>query len=246
MYDFKYSAASFHALEGTTLFNSATTGLNECDWNQFLDFHNECVECDATCTQGCTTDDVCFECHPTCRTCTGHKVDECVDCWCGASVDSDGCCTCDSADGFEPLGDKCEQTGCFTEGCDACDKGICIHCAYGYDLHDGECHQCREQDCDDLNLLHLPNCSTKGIRHDTGFCNCDGSHRVDENMCRVCSMGCADCSIDVFGRPVCNVCNEGYVKVDDMPHLCAFLQDDTVIPIGYVHTNSTLITSDEF
>jgi len=59
-------------------------------------------------------------------------------------------------------------------------------------------------------------------------------------------MGCADCSIDVFGRPVCNVCNEGYVKVDDMPHLCAFLQDDTVIPIGYVHTNSTLITSDEF
>jgi hypothetical protein len=55
MYDFKYSAASFDALEGTTLFDSSTSGLNECDWNQYLDHHGKCQECDETCTSGCTS-----------------------------------------------------------------------------------------------------------------------------------------------------------------------------------------------
>merc|ERR1712045_1096864 len=86
-----------------------TDRLVTCDWNQYLDHDGECEECDQTCTRGCTSGDVCFECHPTCRTCTGHASHECVDCWCGASVDADGCCQCDG-EGFEPLGDKCQQT----------------------------------------------------------------------------------------------------------------------------------------
>jgi hypothetical protein len=55
-------------------------------------------------------------------------------------------------------------------------------------------------------------------------------------------MGCKECVIDGFGRPVCEVCDEGYVTVDDMPHLCAFLQSH-VVPIGYALDNGNLITS---
>ena len=246
LFDFRYSAAA--QLEGEGLFASENpAGLINCDWNQYLDHEGECEECDGTCTRGCTSGDVCFECHPTCRTCTGHAVDECVDCWCGAEIDGDGCCMCDGDAGFEASGDKCQQTACFSEGCDACDKGQCIHCEYGYDLHDGACSACREQDCTDLSKKHLPLCEEKGVRHDTGFCNCDSGRNVDDNECRVCSMGCESCTILDNGRPQCNSCYQGYIAIDDMPHLCAFLQDDSAknIPIGYSLSAGTLYNNAE-
>jgi len=234
LYDFRYSASHFDHIESDALFTVDTPFLINCDWNQYLDFEGECEECDATCTSGCTSGDVCYECHASCRTCTGHEVHECVDCWCGAERAADGCCYCDGDAGFANSGDKCQQQGCFSDGCDACNKGQCIHCGYGYDLIDGACRECRENDCDDLDST-LPLCLENGIRHDTGICQCDSSlgTDVDNNECRVCSMGCEYCWIDETGRPYCEFCKEGYYEVDDMPHLCAFLQDETAVPFGY-------------
>lgn len=243
MYDFKYSAAHFDHIESDYLFTMDFPFLIDCDWNQYLDFEGECEECDPTCTSGCTSGDVCYECHASCRTCTGHEVHECVDCWCGAERAADGCCYCDGESGFANSGDKCQQQGCFSEGCDACNKGQCIHCAYGYDLQDGACRECRENDCEDLNMGHLPYCEEKGVRHDTGICNC-GSYmeglEVDNAECRVCSMGCDACLLSPDGRPHCDSCMDGYAHVDDMDHLCAFLQDETAVPFGYLLSGDTL------
>jgi len=149
IFDFKYNAGSSTQLEnpGTTFFN--LNGLSQpgtgkdCDWDQYLNAENECTQCDPTCTSGCTNGEVCFECHPTCRTCTGHRVDECIDCWCGAEVDGDGCCACNGANGFTKHGDKCKQTACFAEGCDACHKDVCIHCKHGFELDEyNVCQRC--------------------------------------------------------------------------------------------------------
>merc|ERR1712038_445882 len=234
---------------GDIMFDLTPVFLFDCDWNQYVDYEGECEECDATCTSGCTNGDVCFECHPTCRTCTGHSSDECVDCWCGAELDADGCCVCNGDAGFEAEGDKCQQTGCFGEGCTGCYKDQCIHCDYGYDLHEGHCFPCKEEDCDDL-YSDLPLCQEKGIRHDTGICNCDQGWggrldgEVDDNMCRLCSMGCETCFIDAAGRPNCEWCAEGYYLVADMPHLCAFLQNEESVPMGYSIIDGSLVTGD--
>lgn len=219
----------------------------DCDWNQYLDHEGECEECDGTCTSGCTNGDVCYECHASCRTCTGHAVDECVDCWCGAERDVDGCCMCDSASGFKASGDKCQQTGCFSNGCDACSKGQCIHCAYGFNLYNGECWECREQDCDDIAKVDLPLCQENGIRHDAGMCNCYASDmHTDDYDCRVCSMGCDECFVDGDGNAACDLCSEGYIQVMDMPHLCAFLQDESYVPMGYVQAHGSLFNSGDY
>jgi len=238
MYDFRYSAAHHHDAEdpnGNIFDTSDENSLINCDWNQYLDHEGGCEECDQTCTSGCTNGDVCYECHPTCRTCTGHASHECVDCWCGAEVDSDGCCMCNTDEGWAEHGDKCQYSGCFSEGCDACNKGQCIHCEYGYDLHDGKCWACRENDCEDLDKMNLRECQEKGIRHDTGFCNCDSDNGSnDDNGCRICSMGCEYCVVDAEnGLPYCEGCAEGYAWWFDMPHLCVFLQDDEgTLPMG--------------
>jgi len=249
MYDFRYSASHFDYIESDFLFTVEEPMLINCDWNQYLDFEGECEECDATCTSGCTSGDVCYECHASCRTCTGHEVHECVDCWCGAERAADGCCYCDGEAGFANSGDKCQQQGCFTKGCDACNKGQCIHCAYGYDLQDGACRACRENDCTDYTKFHLPTCAEKGVRHDTGICNC-GSYiellEADNAECRVCSMGCDACFIAPDGRPKCSQCMEGYVLMDDMDHLCVFLQDEEAIPFGFALSDGVLYTIDNY
>jgi len=90
---------------------------------------------------------------------------------------------------------------------------------------------------------HLPYCEEKGVRHDTGICNC-GSYmeglEVDNAECRVCSMGCDACFLSPDGRPHCDSCMDGYAHVDDMDHLCAFLQDETAVPFGYLLSGDTL------
>jgi len=114
IFDFKYAAEFIAHLDKpeSNFFNqdgfSYPGDGKDCDWNQYLDAEGECEECDATCTSGCTNGEVCYECHSTCRTCTGHKVDDCIDCWCGAEVDGDGCCQCDGSDGYTKDGAKCK------------------------------------------------------------------------------------------------------------------------------------------
>ena len=262
MFDFKYTAQSLNTLNPFRGFQKNLYGLfstetdlesyNDCDWNQFIDHDGDCEECDATCTNGCTSGDVCYECHSTCRTCTGHSTDDCVDCFCGAEVDADGCCSCNADEGFEPEGSKCKQTACFTEGCNACLKGKCIHCEYGYHMTmAGTCEKCREQDCDDIYDEGLDNCQEKGIRRDTGICDCDdgGSSKdsADESTCRICSKGCARCVIR-FGHPVCEQCEPHYIAIEDMPHLCIFENHEYVFPMGYEfdYFNNAMFSTDEY
>ena len=181
IYDFKYVADIRYLLDVFTDIYDVT--LNMCDWNQYLDAEGECEECDPTCTHGCTSGDICYECHESCRTCIGHSNDECVDCYCGAERDfpynDASCCNC--TEGMTKVGgaSRCKDLSCNADqpdgvSCESCLHGRCILCSYGYHWVGGYCHRCDEGDHasyrDDSRALNK--CSEKGFRKDTGVCDC--------------------------------------------------------------------------
>lgn len=59
-------------------------------------------------------------------------------------------------------------------------------------------------------------------------------------------MGCDECSVDADGNAVCTECQTGYIALADMPHLCAFLQDDSYVPMGYVNVSGTLFNNGDY
>jgi hypothetical protein len=96
-------------------------------------------------------------------------------------------------------------------------SGACWQCEHGYDLVEGHCEECREDDCEDNEDLELPECREKGIRQNSEMCSCDFYDMYDGASCRLCGEGCDDCSYGENGHYECLLCKTGYVMACGMP-----------------------------
>jgi hypothetical protein len=166
-------AVSTNCPESCTVCPRTTLCLNDCDVNEYLDAERECEPCHASCRNGCSNGDVCLECDPTCRTCIGTGIDECVDCWCDADrqlpLNAASCCVCHS--GFEERDSLCYVESCMP-GCETCiSKTTCGRCGEGYMWQDYTCFPCNEIGCERDD--DLPECEHKGPRRNSGSCTCD-------------------------------------------------------------------------
>ena len=195
--------------------------LINCQFGEYVDFEGECHKCHVSCTSGCTSGEVCYECHPSCRTCVGAEIHECVDCWCDAELNGGNCCVCNNN---YDMGDdgQCHFNQC-AAGCDVCrDDSYCLQCSYGYDWISGACQECLERDCDihtEKELIanatnegrEIGECREKGPRPHTGTCNCDEGDAFDNYMCRECSQGCQTCT-----NGVCDTCESDFILTENL------------------------------
>jgi hypothetical protein len=218
IYDFTYSQAYISTPDqwAEIFYNSQNAKFAdefiECDWDQYLDAESECEECDATCSNGCTSGEICYECHADCMTCLGPGSDDCVDCRCHSHrVDLkqlSSCCECDAPD-WSGSPQVCEESDC-SEECEFCISSRCATCAYGYhfDHYRKTCEQCNPVDCS--NPVHgLPDCTEIGERVHQGTCNC-AEEEQDDIRCKDCSPGCAECE-----DGICEACRRGYFRFED-------------------------------
>jgi hypothetical protein len=188
---------------------------------------------------------VCLECDSTCRTCVGPRSDDCVHCFKGAERQypalATSCCACKESGGHDMVdrsdSGRCEEVSCWGRGqnaeyCLACEDDWCLQCGHGSHWINGECHECRERDCNDIEKRHLALCGRKSVRDDTGICDCDddllGDLNVDEHQCRTCTLGCAECTVDAG----CLRCEENYRLIDRIP-VCVWVGEVKPPPFGY-------------
>ena len=150
-----------------------STCLALCSNNEYLDHELECEPCHASCNNGCSNGGVCYECHATCRTCTGPSVNDCVDCWCYAERDmpdqTASCCNCASE--YRGAPEMCfGQVGEECMGCKFCAPGgKCYYCDDGWEWNDDwTCSRCNDAHCQWEDIYEV--CGYKGPRRNHNDC----------------------------------------------------------------------------
>lgn len=123
-------------------------GCDECNQDECTrckkSYYLQHGHCDYNCEDGfvgnCDTN-ICDECHPSCKTCTGSKSDTCLECNLGYVFQGDKCVLeANCAEGFYPNSIVGECVKCKQENCKTCLNGqSCKVCKRDHYLKDGKC-----------------------------------------------------------------------------------------------------------
>lgn len=131
-----------------------------CDVDQFLphaEDNKECQQCHHTCKNGCVDSEPCdvdYICHPDCAECSGPGHNECTACFCNATLDDSGCCSCD--EDYVGHANYCKFGKCHDQGCHVCvdneQEHSCVTCKDNFqyvhteDESFGYCEYCYDDD----------------------------------------------------------------------------------------------------
>ncbi len=83
----------------------------------------------------------CSQCYPTCQTCSGGSVSNCLSCFNGSILSSSGVCvqSCSTGSFFNSNTSVCQQCSTLFSQCLSCTQTGCTSCTTNYTLISGQC-----------------------------------------------------------------------------------------------------------
>ena len=128
--------------------------LSNCKWNEYIDDHNLCQPCDASCHFGCIRPNNCNKCFDqVCSKC--HDYEECDECARSATME-EGRCECIEDYFYSDLTAECIH--CKDECLTCTTETHCTSCAVGYYLEGENCKVC-DPDCTECVGSGISNCT---------------------------------------------------------------------------------------